>query len=325
MTVSRSKGAFSMKAWRRRHSRPDTHQGWSRWAFWVIGGGIVAAFATIGMIIGHYATLRPVASPVGPNRAPEHLTSRPVHPSLSPSSPPSSTTSSVATPTSAPSPSVTPSWNAAQWLALLSPDESDVVKITTYGNMWGSVLISGSGFFTDGYLITCYHVVDHAHYYIDVWFHGGAGPYYAKVVATDPASDLAALKLDNGMDPGNLPLGTVNTASIGEPIAVVGHPGGGSLYITPGTLTATQATISVNGYGTLSPMLLLQVAAIGGDSGGPVFNTAGDVIGVLEDGSTGIAGEGGAVPVSSLTAFLDSLSTIPSNTPPSATSPSPSP
>ncbi len=197
-----------------------------------------------------------------------------------------------------------PVWTAQQWVALLSADESSVVKITTYTSLFGSQIVAGSGFFTNGVIVTCNHVIANAHYFIDVWFHGGAGPYHAYVVATDPAQDLAILKLDNGYDPGNLPLGSLSNQTDGESVAIVGHPGGGSLYIAPGTLTHMNATLDVTGYGQLSPMLSIEAPAIGGDSGGPVFDTNGHVIGVLEDGSVGVTGQGGAVPVSALYQFL---------------------
>ncbi len=198
-------------------------------------------------------------------------------------------------------------WTSQQWVGLLSSDLGSVVKITTYTSFLGGGEVSGSGFFTHGVIITCNHVVANAHYFIDVWLHGGSEPFHARVVATDPAQDLAALQLDNGYDPGNLMLGHMANQSDGESVAIVGHPGGGSLYITPGTLLHQRATINVSGYGELSPMLQMQTAAIGGDSGGPVFDTNGNIIGVLEDGSPGLAAQGGAVPVSAVRQFLQQI------------------
>lgn len=225
-------------------------------------------------------------------------------PSASPQ--PSSSEPVTAAPSTAPSSasSVEPSWSVAQWSQLLAPMESSVVRITTYASDFGGGVIAGSGFFENGYIVTCYHVIDNAHLFIDVWLRGASEPQHAVVVATDQAQDLALLQLDNGMANGSLPLGHVSNQAIGESVAAVGHPGGGSLYITPGTLTSTSATISVSDYGTLSPMLEMNLAAIGGDSGGPVFDTKGHVIGVLEDGAIGVAADGGAVPVSAVRAFL---------------------
>jgi S1-C subfamily serine protease len=203
------------------------------------------------------------------------------------------------------SPGASPSWTASEWLALLGPDEGSVVKITTYSNALGTAEVAGSEFFTHGVIITRDHVVAHAHYYIDVWFPGRSTPYHAYVVAADPAQDLAALRLDDGYDPGDLPLGHMANQVDGEPVAILGHPGGGSLYITPGTLLHQHASVYVSGYGLLSPMLTMQTAAIGGDSGGPVFDTRGHVIGVLEDGTAQVAAQGGAVPVSAVRLFLE--------------------
>ncbi|MCY0880214.1 MAG: serine protease [Firmicutes bacterium] len=205
---------------------------------------------------------------------------------------------------SPPSISASTTMGAAAWSSLLSGDAPSVVRITTYANDFGTAIVSGSGFWTDGYIVTCYHVIENAHLFIDVWPANSATDEHAYVVATDPAQDLALLALDNGSHASGLPLATA-PQTVGEPVAIMGFPGGGQeLYITPGTLTSTDATINVQGYGTLSPMLGLNAASIGGDSGGPVFNAQGQVIGVLEDGDAGVAANGGAVPVSSLSAFL---------------------
>lgn len=226
-------------------------------------------------------------------------------PSSSPGPDFASSASNSPTPSASSSVAAAPSsWTSDQWLSVLSSDESSVVRISTYTNFLGTAGVTGSGFFTDGYIITCDHVVNQSHYYIDVWLHGGAGPYHAHIVAQDPAQDLAALQLDDGYDPGDLTLGSMANQTIDEPVAIMGHPGGGSLYITPGTLTSTNASIDVTGYGILSPMLQMQAAAIGGDSGGPVFDTKGNVIGVLEDGTAQVAAQGGAVPVSAVIEFL---------------------
>lgn len=264
----------------------------------------------VGAMTGCGVTITTSGSSNGPSHSTQGSSATtPGSASAVPSSSPgpgfASSASNSPTPSASSSVAAAPSsWTSDQWLSLLSSDESSVVRISTYTNFLGTAGVTGSGFFTDGYIITCDHVVNQAHYYIDVWLHGGAGPYHAHIVAQDPAQDLAALQLDNGYDPGDLPLGSMADQTVGESVAIMGHPGGGSLYITPGTLTATNATISVSGYGVLSPMLQMQAAAIGGDSGGPVFDTNGNVIGVLEDGTAQVAAQGGAVPVSAVTEFL---------------------
>lgn len=196
----------------------------------------------------------------------------------------------------------------SDWRIILTHVGPSVVKVTTYTSGDGSTIESGSGFFIlGGYIITCDHVVAHARYYIDVWIPGASEPLHAHIVAEDPAQDLAALALDNGGDPGDLLLADVTARqATGEAVAIEGYPGGGPEWITSGNLTAMDATVGVINYGNLSPMLLLGLHAPQGYSGSPVVNSAGYVVGVVEDSSASGGGPTGAVPSTAVWQFLQS-------------------
>lgn len=269
-------------------------------------GGIIGATLMVPLMTACGVTVQGSASPNPPSSSPAHTVTVTASATGSSSNTVTPTPSSTP-PSSSNAPASSLALSAGQWASLLANEEGSVVKITTYTNDFGTGIISGSGFFADGYLITCYHVISNAHLFIDVWPHGATGPIHAKVVATDPANDLAVLALDDATSFPSLLLGSMANQQLGESVAIVGHPGGGSLYITPGSLVATNATINVSNYGTLSPMIELNAAAIGGDSGGPLFDTNGHVIGVLEDGATGVAADGGAIPVSTLATFLSQV------------------
>lgn len=190
-----------------------------------------------------------------------------------------------------------PSW-AANWSATLAPEEGSVVRITTATSLFDNQWVTGSGFWTHGVIVTCYHVIAHAHYHIDVWFPGRHSPYYAYVVSTDPAQDLALLQLDvgGGMDPGDLPLAG-KIQRLGETVAVAGHPQGvAALILTTGELVSRRGVVWVENYGRMRGMLVLHGGIHPGDSGGPVFNAQGQVIGVAEDATQG-SDVGRAIPV----------------------------
>lgn len=188
------------------------------------------------------------------------------------------------------------------WQTLLQPASGSIVKISTYSNALASQTESGTGFFADGYLFTCYHVVASAHYYIDVWIPGSQEPLHATIVAIDPAQDLVALTLDSGFNPGNLTLENTGAIASGEAVALEGYPGGGPETINSGNLVSQSETIDVSGYGQLYPMYGVTAQAQPGNSGSPLFDAAGDVIGVVEDSGGGSFT--GAIPVAALQQFI---------------------
>ena len=179
--------------------------------------------------------------------------------------------------------------------ALWANDANSIVKVSTYPSdlaaIFDTEIIEGTGFFVqNGYIVTCYHVIQHAHVYIDVTLRNLPGTayqgqvYHAHVVATDPAQDLALLQLNNGWDGSVLPLGNPQWLRVGDPVAVFGHPEGQPLQVQPGTYEGRDTRELVGGYGALHNMLALYDTTAPGDSGSPVFGPGGGVVGVLESG-----------------------------------------
>lgn len=149
----------------------------------------------------------------------------------------------------------------------------------------------GSGFFisADGYVVTNHHVVQGA---VEVQLVTDDGrTLNAKVVGTDPRTDLALLKTTDG---GSFPY--VNLARvqprIGDWVIAVGNPFGLGGTVTAGIVSARGRDI---GAGPYDDFLQIDAAVNRGNSGGPTFNAAGDVIGVNtaivspSGGSVGIA------------------------------------
>jgi S1-C subfamily serine protease len=154
----------------------------------------------------------------------------------------------------------------------------------------------GSGFVVDkaGHIVTNFHVVDGAKQ-VRVSFSNGAS-MKATVVGTDPSSDLAVLKIDassRALTP--LPLGDSDQMKVGDPVVAIGNPFGLDRTVTSGIVSAIQRAITApNGY-TIDHVIQTDASINHGNSGGPLLNGRGEVIGVNSQIETGDTGSGGNV------------------------------
>jgi Do/DeqQ family serine protease len=148
----------------------------------------------------------------------------------------------------------------------------------------------------DGYILTNHHVVDGAEdIKVDVPSHS---TYSAKVVGTDPPSDLAVLKLDAG----NLPvlhLGDSDAVRVGDVCLAVGNPLGIGESVTAGIISAKGRSTDVVGGGSFQDFLQTDAPINQGNSGGALVNTRGDLIGInsqILSANGGNIGIGFAIP-----------------------------
>jgi S1-C subfamily serine protease len=154
----------------------------------------------------------------------------------------------------------------------------------------------GSGFVVDkaGHIVTNFHVVDGAKQ-VRVSFSNGAS-LKTTVVGTDPSSDLAVLKIDassRALTP--LALGDSDRIKVGDPVVAIGNPFGLDRTVTAGIVSAIQRAITApNGY-TIDHVIQTDASINHGNSGGPLLNGAGEVIGVNSQIETGDSGTGGNV------------------------------
>jgi putative serine protease PepD len=164
----------------------------------------------------------------------------------------------------------------------------------------GSSQAQGSGFVydTDGHVITNDHVVKGASS-ISVMFPDGS-EYAAKVVGTDPSTDLAVIKVDapsSKLHP--LSLGNSGSLQVGDGVVAIGSPFGLAETVTTGIVSALDRDISSANNYTISGAIQTDAAINHGNSGGPLLNMDGDVVGVntqIESESGGNDGVGFAVP-----------------------------
>jgi serine protease Do len=144
-----------------------------------------------------------------------------------------------------------------------------------FSEIGSGVLISA-----DGKVMTAAHVV-HAMDEITVEFIGGE-TVPARVVASEPAADLSLLRLDH-VPPGTLvaPMANSDAVKIGDQVVVIGAPYGLSHSMTVGWISARWAPNTV--YKTMPLAEFFQTDAVinTGNSGGPMFNMAGEVVGIV--------------------------------------------
>ena len=155
---------------------------------------------------------------------------------------------------------------------------------------------SGSGFIIspNGYIVTNDHVIGNATSITILMYNGQQ--YEAEVVGRAPFSDLAVIKI-NGQNLPHLRFGNSDLNRVGQQVAAIGNPlGEFANTMTVGYISAIERDINIDGI----PHVMLQTdAAINrGNSGGPLINLRGEVIGVISAkfGGTGVEGLGFAIP-----------------------------
>jgi S1-C subfamily serine protease len=143
-------------------------------------------------------------------------------------------------------------------------------------------LETGSGVLisSDGKIMTAAHVV-HSMADIDVEFLGGE-TVRARVIASEPAADLSLLQIDR-IPPGARvsKMADSDTVRVGDPVYIVGAPYGLSYSLSAGLISARWAPNTVYKTMPLAEFFQTDATINTGNSGGPMFNAAGDVIGIV--------------------------------------------
>ena len=186
------------------------------------------------------------------------------------------------------------------------PSVASIICQTRSGNSSGTGVVLSA----DGYIVTNAHVVENA-LSISVLLTDGR-ELYADLVGTDSVSDLAVLHIDAG-DLIPAEFGDSSVLRVGDSVAAIGDPLGVNLRgtLTDGIVSAINRDVSVGG----RTMTLIQTnAAINsGNSGGPLINCYGQVIGIntLKIGDTastaGVEGIGFAIPSSTVQQIVNQL------------------
>jgi len=160
----------------------------------------------------------------------------------------------------------------------------------------GPAMAQGSGFIItgDGYVVTNNHVIDQASG-IEVVLEDERR-FDATLVGTDPATDIALLKIESDEELPHVEWGASDDLEIGDWTVAIGNPFGLGGTVTAGILSARSRNINAGPY---DDFLQTDAAINRGNSGGPLFNVDGDVVGVntaIVSPSGGSVGIGFAVP-----------------------------
>ncbi|PWL36543.1 MAG: serine protease, partial [Marivita sp. XM-24bin2] len=134
----------------------------------------------------------------------------------------------------------------------------------------------GSGFVIseDGFIVTNNHVIEGADEVMIEFFEGFELP--AEIVGTDPNTDIALLKVESETPLKFVKFGDSDTARVGDWVMAMGNPLGQGFSVSAGIVSARNRALS----GTYDDYIQTDAAINRGNSGGPLFNMDGEVIGV---------------------------------------------
>lgn len=171
---------------------------------------------------------------------------------------------------------------------------------------------SGSGFIVDaqkGYIVTNNHVIEGAQK-IAVSLSDGRN-LDAKLVGTDPRTDLAVLQISDTNSLTAVSLGDSSKLEVGESVVAIGNPGGDEFArsVTTGVISATNRTLEMQGEASLYNLIQTDAAINPGNSGGPLVNYQGEVIGInsAKYAEQGFEGMGFAIPISDASSIIQQL------------------
>ena len=189
--------------------------------------------------------------------------------------------------------------------------EQTVIVEAPVPDMDNTVHAYGAGFLIsyDGYIMTnCHLVSEPMENGVDVQIRTFAGKVYpAEIVGADQDSDIALLKIDERMTPAAL--GDSDKLKPCQSVYIMGHPADElSFTMTSGIISALGRSITFSDGTTLS-MFQLDAAVNFGNSGGPVYNDRGEVIGITTAKYTGLSSEGlgFAIPINDAVRIAEDL------------------
>src|SRR5579859_4544260 len=190
-----------------------------------------------------------------------------------------------------------------------------LTKATEYDFFMDPVPVegAGSGFVIDprGYILTNFHVVQEAQS-IEVVL-GDRSHYPAKFIGADQRNDVALIKIDpKGKSLVALPLGDSSKLQVGQKVLAIGNPFGFQSTLTTGVVSALGRTVQTSQSTFIDEAIQTDAAINRGNSGGPLINSHGEVIGInsaiyTPSGTT--AGIGFAIPVNTAKRIAHDLMT----------------
>lgn len=198
----------------------------------------------------------------------------------------------------------------------VSPSVVSIITETRTMSFWGQdstssaagtgIIISG-----DGYILTNKHVIDGANK-VSVILYDGTTYSDVSIVTTDPLNDVAFLKVKDVSDLKSVTLGDSKTINVGQQVIAIGNAlGQYQNTVTSGIISGTGRSVTASdGYSsseTLTDMIQTDASINAGNSGGPLVNAAGEVIGINTAVSADGENIGFAIPISSVKGMLNNI------------------
>jgi len=157
------------------------------------------------------------------------------------------------------------------------------IKISNGGDSVSGVIGSGVVFSSDGYILTCEHVVADAKKVIvvvdDYDDPTKQHEYEAKIQGSDPSTDLAVIKITRKEEFKAAPLGDSSALEIGDDVCAIGNPVELEKTITKGIVSGKNRDLSGDAY--VLPAIQIDAAVNPGNSGCPLFDMYGNVVGIV--------------------------------------------
>ena len=189
----------------------------------------------------------------------------------------------------------------------------DIVSTNVFGQtVTGAAAGSGFVITEDGYILTNYHVIDGANS-IKVTFENGK-EYTATYVGGEEKNDIAVIKVDaTGLTP--VVIGKSSDMLVGEQVTTIGNPLGELTFSeSTGIISALDRSITMSD-GRQMNMIQTDCAINSGNSGGPLFNSHGEVIGIVSakyssgsnSSSASVEGLGFAIPMDDVASMVSDL------------------
>jgi putative serine protease PepD len=173
---------------------------------------------------------------------------------------------------------------------------------------------AGSGFLFDprGYILTNFHVIEGAQS-IEVTL-GDHSRYTARAVGGDERNDVALIRIDppEGKRLPVLPMGDSDSLQVGQSVLAIGNPFGFESTLTTGVVSALKRTVQTGPQTFIDGAVQTDAAINQGNSGGPLLNTRGEVIGInsaIYTPSGATAGIGFAIPINTARQIAEDLIT----------------
>jgi S1-C subfamily serine protease len=195
-----------------------------------------------------------------------------------------------------------------------SPSVANILtKTVEYDFFFNPVPVegAGSGFLidTDGHILTNYHVVQEAQT-IEVTF-GDHKTYKARMIGADTVNDIALIQIDTkGRKLTPLPLGDSRSLLVGQRVLAIGNPFGFQSTLTTGVVSSLGRTVQTGENTFIDEAIQTDAAINRGNSGGPLLNSRGEVIGInsaIFSPSGTTAGIGFAIPINTAKRVAEDL------------------